>query len=573
MKTLLLFSFLLFITLVSNAQFTTNGDGAAYNFTQLSEETTQITLSGNNITLSGLVTLAASDSLIITTIDTLFLTSDGALRIEGVILAQPTSIVTFTAVDSTLGYEGLTLDESNSSIIQNIHFQYGGGIKLLYSDAQVKHCRFYKMTNTNGSGAIEMLGSNPVIDSCEFIMNARAAISSSATASSSPKILNCHLYKNNTENGNRPQINLGTSDGENEIIIRKNTIKGFYDRAGGISLATLAGGSISAIIENNTVTNNRYGLNVQGNVVAEIIGNKFIGNNIENNPMSGGSGISFYSGAQATVKHNIITENLWGITIPSEANPNLGQIGIDTINIGHNYIFNNSQSGTIYNLYNNSPAEIYAQNNYWGTTSAVEAGEWIVDNADDPSLGVVIYEPIYTLNSDNQFDEFYVLVNEIPTVGIIDHETSEIHIDVPTDYNLSAVTPYFTASEYASVLVGIELQTSGQNSHDFTDSVLYAVISEDSTQAHYTVYIHPAISTNDLQKRLISLHPNPTHNYLHIKTVSNYKQITIYDSFGRLTLTHSKAEIIDVTHLKKGFYFIKIHFDDANTYIQKFIKN
>ena len=378
------------VAFISNAQFVTNGDGTAYTFAQLANETDQILLSGNNAALNGTVTLTGTDSLIVNAIDTLFFSSDGALRIEGVMLAQSATTVVFTAADSTLGYEGITFDESTGSIIENIHFQHGGGVKLLYSNVQFGNCQFYKTTEVNGSGAIEMLGSNPIISNCRFIKNKRSAIASSATAASSPQILNCYLYRNNTENGNRPQINLGTSDGENNIIISGNTIDGYYDEAGGISLATLAGGSVSAIVENNTITNNRYGLNVQGNVTVDIIGNRLIDNNIEDNPMAGGSGISFYSGTQATVAHNIITGNLWGITIPSEAYPNLGQIGTDTVNIGHNYIYNNSNGGTVYNLYNNSPAEIYAQNNYWGTTSSTEAALGIVDNADNSALGEVI---------------------------------------------------------------------------------------------------------------------------------------------------------------------------------------
>nr|MDA3866066.1 right-handed parallel beta-helix repeat-containing protein [Salinivirgaceae bacterium] len=256
-KTLLLI--FAFATAIAYGQYSTGGTGIAVNFANLVEATEQAQVVDGNYQLAGEITISANDTLLVETNDTVFFASDGLLRIEGVMLANPTEYAVFTATDTLQGYEGITFDESNGSTIENIHFMHSGGLKLLYSDVTINKCIFYKATAANGSGAVNMLGSNPVIDSCDFILNARSGVASSATASSSPTITNSNFYRNNTENGNRPQINLGTSDGENDIVISRNTIDGFYDNTGGLSLATLAGGSVSAVVEHNLITNNRYG--------------------------------------------------------------------------------------------------------------------------------------------------------------------------------------------------------------------------------------------------------------------------------------------------------------------------
>ncbi|MFO7862989.1 MAG: T9SS type A sorting domain-containing protein [Salinivirgaceae bacterium] len=564
---------LAFATTIAYGQYSTGGTGIALNFADLTEATDQVQVVNGNYQLNGEITVSANDTLQVETNDTVFFATDGLLRIEGVMLANPAEYAVFTAVDTLLGYEGITFDESNGSSIENIHFMHSGGLKLLYSDATIKKCTFYKATAANGSGAINMLQSSPVIDSCDFILNARSGVASSATALSSPTITNSYFYRNNTENGNRPQINLGTSDGVKDIIIQRNTIDGFYNNTGGISLATLAGGSVSAVVEHNLITNNRYGMNIQGNVNSTITHNRIIDNNLEENPMNGGSGISFYSGAEAIVAHNTITGNLWGISIPTSASPNLGQLGADTVNIGHNYIYDNGNGGTVYNLYNNTAGEIYAQNNYWGTTSTEEAAEGIVDVADNASLGEVFYEPIYVLSNENQLVSFSIIMDESSYTAEIDHEAGEVQLELPEGTDLSALTPHFEASLYAHVYVNEQIQESGITMHDFTESVLYTVIAEDSTATEYSVNITTEVGLEAFNATQRSVYPNPTSGMLKIDGELP-ESIVVLDMAGRIILsqTLNNEGTIDVSALKSGVYFLQMQFDNTTIHVERFIK-
>lgn len=570
--------FTIFVLLISistiNAQFVTSGIGTKFSPQILTDSAGAFfTKDGNNYQLSNLITISANDTLEIIDADTIFMASDGELRIEGVLLAMPDASLVVTATDTTLGYEGITFDESTGSVMQNLYLSYGGGVKLLYSDVHFTNCNFYKMTDANGSGAIDMLHSNPVIQYCNFYYNLLSAIASSATSSSSPVIKHCDLYRNNTENGNRPQINLGTSDGVNNIIIKHNNIEGYYDEAGGISVATLAGGSASAIIDSNFVVGNRYGINIQGAVDAQIIGNQLIDNNIEDNPMAGGSGISFYSGCTANVAHNIITGNLWGITIPNAANPNLGQLGADTVNIGHNYIFDNGNGGTTYNLYNNSAEDIYAQNNYWGTTSATEAAEGIVDNADNSSLGVVSYEPIYLLSQESKVLSLSLHVEGEWIEAVIDEENQEISAELPANTDISNIQYEISISDYAFyTMSNDELQTG---IGDFTSTVTATVVAEDSVSSSvYTIDITSAqsIDQNDVAK--VQIYPNPANEYVTIQSEKEIKSVIVTNSLGaqvEVITPRYHGFRVDVSGLISGAYFVKILFEEGSQVVRRII--
>ncbi|ALO16925.1 hypothetical protein L21SP5_03312 [Salinivirga cyanobacteriivorans] len=576
MRKLLIISLGLLLSASLTAQYISGGSGVTFTPSVLADSAgSHFTSEGTNYILDGEIIISAGDTLLFTGLDTLFFNSTGDLRIEGTLVAQPEELIVVTASDSTLGYPGITFDESNGSVIENIEFSHGGGVKLLYSDVYIKDCSFYKMTDANGSGAVNLLQSNPVIESCNFTQNMRSAISSGATAASSPVIKYNHLYHNNTENGNRPQINLGTSDGQNNIIIRGNIIDGNYDETGGISLATLAGGEVSAVVDSNTIINNRYGINVQGTVSADITHNHIINNNLEDNPYYGGSGIAFSSGAQAFVAHNIIRGNLWGITIQSDAQPNFGEIEPDTANIGHNYIYENGNGGITYNLYNNSTSTIYAQNNYWGTTSVTEAGDWIVDQADDNTLGEVFYEPIYTLNTEKAFLYFAFELNDTTIEASIDEENKLITATLPPETDISGLSPIFTLSEYARAEVDDEMQVSGQTVQDFTDTLHYEVIAEDSTTTTYKVAVDVATSIYSDSEIAQNIFPNPFNEVLHVKSKNQVVRATILDMAGKVVqMVNTKGTQISFrsTNWSPGVYLIRLHYVDGTHVTKKVIK-
>lgn len=125
--------------------------------------------------------------------------------------------------------------------------------------------------------------------------------------------------------------------------------------------------------------------------------------------MNGGSGISIYGmneNNKAILRDNIITGNLWGITVINAADVNMGTED----DWGNNHIHDNGNDGSVYDLYNNSTINIMAVGNDWGTSDRRLIEAHIVHQNDDPSLGLVTFIPFIDIDS---VDESNTLAFEI----------------------------------------------------------------------------------------------------------------------------------------------------------------
>jgi len=390
--------FFILFALIAVSQYVTPGTGISWSLDDLVQNSSGVvTLENDTYYLWDDITVSENDTVIILT-DGIMKISDGKIvTIAGILLVDPPLNFTFTANDTTQNFLGFRFEESSDSYLSRCKIEFGGGIKLITSDLTVEDCIIRKNDKSNSTGAIDVFQSNPLIKNCEIYENEGPAIMSAANSGSSPIVMGNMIYHNNTENENMPQLNFGTTSESAELQIIDNTIEGLYDNVGGIAVSTLAGGNVICKIQGNTITNNRYGIAVYGNNInSEITGNVISDNNIQNDPMLGGSGINFWGDTTniSVVSENEISGNLWGVTIQNKARPNLGQLGEDTVNVGNNLIYNNGNEGTVYALYNNTPEDIYAENNFWGTYNTDTVEMYIFHQPDEPSLGFVDYLPI-----------------------------------------------------------------------------------------------------------------------------------------------------------------------------------
>ncbi|HMS65763.1 MAG TPA: right-handed parallel beta-helix repeat-containing protein [Ignavibacteria bacterium] len=260
--------------------------------------------------------------------------------------------------------------------------------------------RYNNLNNSAASGAISCFRSNSIIKNCKIYRNRRAAIVSGANIASSPTIENNLIFENDTDNANVPQINFGAT-GSAPMIIRGNTITGMFIMSGGISFLPV-GSAPNVIIENNIIKKNRYGIAIAGGNGNYYINNNVIdSNNIQGSPNLGGSGINFNGSATqvSVVTRNIIRGNLWGITIQGTAKPNMGNLNnSDTTDIGLNQIYNNGNSNKIFDLFNNTPDSIKAENNFWGSGNADTVESHIFHKNDSTVLGHVDFLPLRSIN-------------------------------------------------------------------------------------------------------------------------------------------------------------------------------
>lgn len=475
MRNICFLCFLYLIPLTVSAQYITPGNHLTLSFEDL------VAMSDGAVLQDGDIFLVNSD-LIISATDKLVISEESYIRVAagkrieilGQFISDPNyGTVTFTAQDTLSvanNFRGFRFDNAEPSLFRNTTVKYSGGIQLLGTFVEFNQCVIRNNGTSNTSSAITFSNTSPIIRHCDFIENLQSAIGSAANVQGSPIIQHNRFIHNVTNNTNRPQINLGPGVPSDTLRIENNYIEGNFSLSGGIAVATLTGGTIVASIRNNTITNNRYGYTQVGNNISSIIeGNQFIDNNLETNPLSGGSGINFF-GSNTTnvsiVRNNLITGNLWGITIQGNAQPSFGT----EQSPGGNVIFQNGNSGETYALYNNTPQSIQAVGNYWGDNSEAFAESVIFHKPDDSSLGTVTYLPIKTLNP--VFNSFGFLATDNTflnedILGEIDEDNATISISVPGD--IQSLRPF------ADIDLGIEVSPALSQAYDFSDPIEFAL--------------------------------------------------------------------------------------------------
>ncbi|WP_179335404.1 T9SS type A sorting domain-containing protein [Winogradskyella costae] len=404
MKQLLLnfFATIGIISMVTAQGYVTPDTNMTYTLDNLvSASPSTISVSGTTYTLVEDLTISASDALIISDDITLEIGGDIRITIYGIFNVDADNAV-FTAIDTALPYDGFRFEEFSDITIQNATIQYGGGLRVLTETFTIDNCLITNnVSGVSTSGVIGLSRGKPQITNNTITFNQTTAIGSGATNLVSPYIFNNYIEGNNQDNSNRPQINLGpTLEDPTQII--QNTIIGdrSLTQVGGVSVSDLiSAGGVNAVIDDNIITNNRYGMVIQSNNVSAFIRNNVIeDNNTQGNPNLGGSGISLVASLEGNVivaSGNEIRRNLWGITLQGESMINLGD-NVD--NVGQNVFSENGNDGVIYAVYNNTDNPLTAMHNCWDETNVpntlADAEAVIVHQNDFGTLGLVTFDPV-----------------------------------------------------------------------------------------------------------------------------------------------------------------------------------
>lgn len=408
---------LLFISTLATAQYVSPGTGVTLNFDDIATASpSTISVDGDEYTVYEDITISENDTLLIDSALTALLDEDVLFTIFGTFIVDGEEVL-FTALDIEKPFEGFRFEQGSDITLRDATFENGGGLRVLTEDFLVEWCVFLDIVGGGAttSAVIQLSRGVPVIQHNLIGHNYLPAIGSGANSGVSPYIYDNMILENNLENSNRPQINLGVSNGTDPIRIIENMIIGDEDSdmVGGIAISNFIGGTLEAEIADNIIAENRYGITVIGtNDSVKIHGNIIEFNDNESNPMMGGSGISLTSTGldnPIQIYENEIRGNLWGITVIDDSAVNLGD---GDENPGGNIFDENGNNGEIYALYNNSPHDILAKNNCWiegheATPEDVEAV--IFHKVDDPDLGEVFFDPFLcgTMDvADYSFENF-----------------------------------------------------------------------------------------------------------------------------------------------------------------------
>lgn len=472
----------------------------------------------------------------------------------------------------------IRLIDSTKISLKNSMIQNCGGISLVDVHADFENVSFSNFSTNYYSSAISMLNSTANFNNCIFAYNQGSAIGSAANGKSSMRIDSCAFAWNVAEQSNRPQINLGPG-GDDTIFITNSTIANKFSwdltnnvNVGGISVANLLGDeqTTNIVISNCEITGNRYGINQQGsNINSLIINNKISYNNTAYDPMNGGSGISIYGtdeSCKAKIRGNVINGNLWGITSINKNNIDLGTED----DPGENRIYDNSNGGVVYALYNNASTDITAIGNYWGSYDATEAEDFIFHRPDlGETYGLVTYEPVLEVHPElislicrcrYMGDGF----EEVDEIGFINEYQHTVYIT----YNgvLEDLEEFFydTAHDFTILY---ELGTtcygtpeSGETFHfdDMLQSQLVISTPHGETET-WTIQLMEIESVAEQETEELTITPIPAREKVYINMDANTPYI-ITDLTGRTVCKGKSVDEnteINIQNWESGIYIIK----------------
>ena len=426
--------------------FVTDGTGNVYTFNALSQiEGTGVTVQDDGSYLvSADFTIAEGDVLRLENNDVIKMADGVRITLDGDADFAPadTAVVTRDAEDSKpKGF--WMMGENGNANLKNVTFEYVGVVfGGLNSSLHADNCTFTLHNGkSSSSGALSFNAScgGNIVENCYFIENTLNAIGNGASNPVGIIIRDCLFWHNTTDNRNKPQINL-TCAGDYDVYITGNqVIGGQFTMSGGIGVSNMMGmGHTGKVyIEDNYITENRYGITTIGSMDAIIKNNVMIDNCYETNPNNGGSCVSIYDSSSSSniyMEGNWMEGGLWGITVPTGApNINLGKVEdpeAEDYNPGNNTFVNNGNGGVLYDLFNNGTATIWAQGNTWNVEEQTEEQieQVIYHQVDDASKGLVIFMPAKTPGSSveevsaaQQTDGLYYnlmgIPSEAPTAG------------------------------------------------------------------------------------------------------------------------------------------------------------
>lgn len=571
------FIFLTFIILLIThlqAQIVTDGNGMKYTLQDLATAYPEVVTCTDpgEYHLHENLTLSANDTLLLDeALQQLVLHNELTITIQGVLIsAERTDLLTVTSerVDAESTSYEWRLEEGSVGLLQHIIFEDGKDIFLTDGEFILRHCEFTGFAES----AVRMMNCNPMIADCHFHDNHAAAIQSPANASSSPIITNNVLYNNVLDNTNNPQINLGTG-GTDTIVITGNRIEGVASTmSGGIAISNLVGAEqvTQVLLSGNTITHNRYGYTQTGtNISAEILDNIITDNNLEIDPMNGGSGISIYgydTTCYAKIRRNLIAGNLWGVTAVYRYRIDMGT----NDDWGRNVLYDNANNDELYAfaMSQYSTLDVTAIGNYWGNNDTIFAESVILHKADQSNLGRVEYEPILPL---------------YPTVeGVSSIDYYWGNPDLIYNWNCEIDSPYiYTESHdcdpnaplnniYLQVPLGVTY-TPLYEDPNFYDSTLvipvsrliaYCVTTPHHDTAIWYLGIWWHLSCKENPNTFI-LYPNPVSNgqFNLQNDAASPIDIEIYDMSGKQVYRgHSQDQYtsINVSNWKRGVYMVRI---------------
>ncbi len=178
-------------------------------------------------------------------------------------------------------------------------------------------------------------------------------------------------------------------------------------------------------------------------------------------------------------------------------------------------------------------------------------------------------------NWSSQTEEFCVLSHENELLSffipgqvndpVIDTFEITIQVLIPGTYDVTSLIPEFTVSQYATIFVDDQEQTTGLSVVDFTSPVVYTIVADNGDEVNWTISVQKVASSIFIEQEFIShIYPNPSNGLINISKIET-GILEIYNLSGKLVFSETivnNHHVIDIGNLKNGQYFVKIIGDE-----------
>ena len=88
----------------------------------------------------------------------------------------------------------------------------------------------------------------------------------------------------------------------------------------------------------------------------------------------------------------------------------------------------------------------------------------------------------------------------------------------------------------------------------------------------YTLNFIDALAVSDVNKKSVSVYPNPFSDVLNISDVKGVKSISVNDVSGREVKSLAPAAELNLSSLKSGLYIVNLKMEDGSVKTFKAIK-
>jgi len=188
-----------------------------------------------------------------------------------------------------------------------------------------------------------------------------------------------------------------------------------------------------------------------------------------------------------------------------------------------------------------------------------DAGKLYSMNSSLPNIASKLNGTPYAINTVYSFNE----TNEIP-VELKLSQTEPIQLQIEGVQNYT--NEIFLKDNVSQSIIQINADTI----------INISVLDTSTIRNQYSLLFSPdfTVSTKEDFSQKTNYFPNPaSHNLFVVTNSNNVKQIDIYNALGKLVLSNSNSNVIDVSSIASGIYYLNVKSKDGtNLILDKFIK-